>query len=178
MGTEIWNAAAKSDEHGLSYLSQQQGWIHSCCSALPLPGPASSRKQRCVRRKTREKSRECTSKKNEQASKQSSCRLCAKVRGCEETHTFSQCGLPKPQGEFGSQEALGLALCRQGCASLAPGVWAILLARCKSEPVKVRWVFSPASDALQLTVFQLSQSTLIPIELLDLEKKLSTQMAV
>lgn len=96
----------------------------------------------------------------------------------EETHTFSQCGLPKPQGEFGSQEALGLALCRQGCASLAPGVWAILLARCKSEPVKVRWVFSPASDALQLTVFQLSQSTLIPIELLDLEKKLSTQMAV
>lgn len=125
---------AKSDEHGLSYLSQQRGWIHSCCSALPLPGPASSSKQRCVRRKTREKSRERTSK-------QSLCRLYAKVRSREETHTFSQCGLPKPQGEFGSQDALGLALCGRGCASLAPGVWAVLLVRCKSEPVKLKWVF-------------------------------------
>lgn len=106
------------------------------------------------------------------------CRLCVKVRSCEETHTFSQSVLPKPQGEFGSQEALGLALCRRGCASWAAGVWAVSLARPKSEPVKLSCVFPPASDALQLTVFQVSQGTLISIEILDLEKKLSTQIVI
>lgn len=90
-------------------------------------------------------------KKYEQASKQSLCGLCVKVGSCEETHSFSQCGLPKPQGEFGSQEVLGLDLCSQGCASLAPGVWAVSLARCTSEPVKLRafppcfWCFAVSS---------------------------------
>lgn len=96
------------------------------------------------------------------------------MRTCEEIATFSQYSLPKPQGEFGSQRALLLALCKQGCASLAAGAWgAVLLTRCKSEPMKLRcWgFFPPASDPLQLKVFQVLQGTLLPTEILVLEKK-------
>lgn len=74
-------------------------------------------------------------------------------------------------GSFGSQGTLLLALCKQGCASLAAAVWAVLLTRCKSEPMKLRGFFFPASDPLQLKVFQVLQGTLLATEILVLEKK-------
>lgn len=87
---------------------------------------------------------------------------------------------PSPRASFQNLRASLVLrrLCRRGCASLAAGVWALPLARPKSEPVKLSCVFPPASDALQLTVFQVSQGTLISIEILDLEKKLSTQIVI
>lgn len=159
-----------------------QVWVSNRAESTPVVQhfhcqvqPAAAKRR--MKRKTRGKSREHTSKKYGQTSEQSLCRQCLKMRSCEEIATFSQYSLPKPRGEFASQGALLLALCKQGCASLTAGVWAVLLTRCKSQPMKLRGFFPPASDSLQLKVFQVLQGTLLSIEILVLEKKLSTQTA-
>lgn len=93
------------------------------------------------------------------------CRLCAKVRSCEEIGTFSQCSLPGSQGSLVlSPGRTGLCIVSNWCLGcFAYQMW--------KQTYEIKRAFFLASDPLQLEVFQVFHGTLLQTEILVLEKK-------